>query len=277
MDPLLALLLGLTGGNQMAEPQVSGGLASYGYGPQSLFPSLGGGLQSGINPLATLFSGMGRQDGSMGGGMGLPTDFWQSLFGGMAAQPAVPTAADYFNQFFGSPNTASQNQTGNMVDPGLFRTAQPIPTPPPAYTGPTPIGVDPTLWNQSLGGRSTAQGGYSQDPNFWQNMNQIATGTQTFTPWTQAPLAPGVRGKPARSGFSGIPVPYENTVGSVQNAFGTGGIPNPMSVNTTPTIGNTGIMGTGMGMPPPWATAGRSMAPDQVTGQTILDYINRRR
>jgi hypothetical protein len=97
-------------------------------------------------------------------------------------------------------------------------------------------------------------------------MNRIATGTQTFTPWTQAPLAPGVRGKAPRSGFSGIPVPYENTVGSAQNVYGTSGIPNgSLNFNVTPTIGNTGIMGTGM--------SGSS----QVTGQTILDYMNRRR
>jgi len=257
MDPILALLLGLTGTGDMAAPVVSGGLASYGYGPQSLFPSLGGGLQSGINPLATLFSGMGRQDGSMGGGMGLPTDFWQSLFGGMSAQPAVPTAADYFNQFFGS-----LAPTPARVTPAPMAT----PSTQPAYTGPTPIGADPTLWGQSLGGRTTAEGGYSQDPAFWADMNRIATGTQTFTPWTQAPLAPGVRGKAPRSGFSGIPVPYENTVGSAQNVYGTSGIPNgSLNFNVTPTIGNTGIMGTGM--------SGSS----QVTGQTILDYMNRRR
>ena len=77
-----------------------------------------------------------------------------------------------------------------------------------------PLGVDPGLWAASgQGGLSTAQGGYSQDPTFWENMNRIATGTQQFTPWTQEPLAPGVRGKPLRSGFSGIPVPFENTVG----------------------------------------------------------------
>lgn len=247
----------------MADPVVNGGLASYGFGPGTL-------PQAAVNPLSNVFSGMGRQDGSMGGSMGLPTDFWQSLFGGMTSQPATPSVGDYFNQFFGS--TVSPNQTSNMMDPGFLnslRTVAPqsVVAPPPAYTGPTPIGADPTLWGQSLSGRSTAQGGYSQDPNFWQNMNRIATGTQTFTPWTQT-VAPGLRAKPARSGFRGIPVPHENTGGyTTQNLPSNAGLPSGnFGLNVTPTIGNTGIMGTGI-------PGGSS----QITGQTILDYINRRR
>ena len=93
-----------------------------------------------------------------------------------------------------------------------MQAAAPPPPQAQAYAGPQPIGVDPGLWAASgPGGLSTQQGGYSQDPNYWANMNKIATGTQTFTPFTQA--ATTARAKPLRTGFRGIPVPDENTRG----------------------------------------------------------------
>jgi hypothetical protein len=238
-------------GNQQQQPQQT----SY------------GGQFGGMNPgsLGELMYGMGGMNpygfgSQLGGGPPLSPDFFSQLFGGLQ-QPGQTSNMNTYGGAF-PPNYGGYQQ--QQAPAPNFTTAmlQAAAPPAPSYTGPQPIGVDPALWAASgPGGLSTQEGGYSQDPSYWQNMNRIASGTQTFTPWTQAPLAAGVRGKPARSGFRGIPVPQENTAGyTVSNLSQPYGGSSPSLFGSIPAAAPTGQR-----PPPGYATAGRSMSPVNIT------------
>lgn len=224
MDPIIALLMALTGGSATAN------------GTNTATPQ--GTLGGGQNDLMNLMAAMGNQyamgDGRLGGSS-LPAEFWSGLFGALPSAQPVQQQND-----LGSVLTFLSSLLGQQRTAAPMLSGQPQAAMPNAWSGPLTRGMP---GGGTVNGATNLSTPYPvawlNDPLYLGGDNQQAKVAQYYQN-----LAAG--NAPNTLGVDNTWQQQANTIGNLYTQSPLNPANAGMTVNTTPTIGNTGIMGTGM-------------------------------